>query len=767
VLAVLALFFAPALVGSGQFLHLDTGAMHHPVKSWIAGELRAGHLPEWNPYLGLGVPVVAGAIDGVFHPFSLLLLLLPFEAAFRLWVLLSYALAAVGAFAWARRLGAAPAAAAAAALAYALSGYLVSSSANLTFLTGLAALPLLLAAAHGFVERPGPGRLAQVVAAGFLAATAGDPQSFVLVAAVLPVAAVATVASTEPPGTRALRGAIATAFALAGAAPVLVPLAAWVPHSSRAEPLDPVDLGRFNLHPLRLIELVVPHLLRGAPGAASPAPYLAFARDPYTVRPWVQSVHVGAATAALALYATSRSKAARALVAAAAITAWIALGPHAGFAWIAQWLPLLGRFRFWEKLAALLPLALAAAAAIGADALGRAERPRRAGAIAGATGAAFLAATLVLVAAPEGAARSLGGADRLEAARMLVANLRGGLLASGSALLALAGVCALGGRRTVFAAAIVGAELFAASSGAWSLSPLEVARPDAPLAGFLQVQPGLQRVVSGGPDPDGAQVARADLTEYEQYARWYARRLDAAFNVRWRIGNLRNYVALVPARAMRFERRRYGRPLTTGAGLLGIGHAVVPADAAAAAAVGVDPAWPVVATDPEARLALRAVPHRPRAYLAASLRAVDRRGAMEFLLHADPGSDESVVEGQVPMGYSRPEGEAAIALELPERIGISVRTDRAALLVLNDVFAEGWTAAVDGRQAEILPANYLARGVWVPPGRHEVVFTYRTPGLLGGWLVFLCVGLALSGWSLRSARSRGATARVKSGLPPG
>jgi hypothetical protein len=242
-------------------------------------------------------------------------------------------------------------------------------------------------------------------------------------------------------------------------------------------------------------------------------------------------------------------------------------------------------------------------------------------------------------------------------------------------------------------------------------------------------------------------VHREGLGEYEAYARWFVRRLDAANNVEARVGNLQNYVALVPARAMRFERRRYGRPLTTGAGLLGIGHAVVPSDRTEAAKLGVDPAWPVEAVDEEADLALRALPHRPRAYLAAAVRVVDRRNAMEFLLHADPLSEESVVEGPVPSGAGRAVGEATLAEDRPERVAISVLTDRPALLVLNDAYAEGWTATVDGARAEILPANYLARGVWVPAGAHEVVFRYATPGLVAGWLVLGAAALALAGWS--------------------
>jgi uncharacterized membrane protein YfhO len=87
-----------------------------------------------------------------------------------------------------------------------------------------------------------------------------------------------------------------------------------------------------------------------------------------------------------------------------------------------------------------------------------------------------------------------------------------------------------------------------------------------------------------------------------------------------------------------------------------------------------------------------------------------------------------------------------------------VAAEGAGLLVLNDVFTTGWTAEVDGRPAEIVPANYLARGVWVPAGAHRVAFRYRTPGLLAGWLILAGGGLvlALLAWRERRAAPRAA-----------
>jgi uncharacterized membrane protein YfhO len=97
-----------------------------------------------------------------------------------------------------------------------------------------------------------------------------------------------------------------------------------------------------------------------------------------------------------------------------------------------------------------------------------------------------------------------------------------------------------------------------------------------------------------------------------------------------------------------------------------------------------------------------------------------------------------------------------VLLDQPGRVDLSVRAESPGLLVLNDAFAPGWTAEVDGRPAAIHRANYLVRGVWLEPGAHGVRFEYRTPGLRLGLVVALGVAAALAAWvaARRFARPR-------------
>ncbi len=53
-----------------------------------------------------------------------------------------------------------------------------------------------------------------------------------------------------------------------------------------------------------------------------------------------------------------------------------------------------------------------------------------------------------------------------------------------------------------------------------------------------------------------------------------------------------------------------------------------------------------------------------------------------------------------------------------------VTGDSAALLVVSQNLADGWTARVDGRAEPVVAVDGALMGVFVPPGRHTVVLTY-------------------------------------------
>lgn len=739
------LFFAPALLGDRQFLFRDTGRYYHPVKQWVAAELRAGRLPEWNPYQGLGVPVVGGAIDSVLHPFNLLFLALPFEPAFTWWVILCYPLAALGAMLLARSFGCRPAAAAAGAIAFALSGFLVSSSDNLVHLVTFAGVPWVLVAGRWLAARPGPARIAALGAASYLCAAGGELLDWsVAVALLLPLCAFS--GPDRSPWLRLRDAAVAGLAAAVGAAPALAPFLAGLSQTVRSGEFA-IGQSMWNLHPRRLLELVLPHLSRGEVGRVQNPVYVLLTGD-RAPTPWIQSLYLGAPVVALAVVGGVRG-AGRWLLAVAALLAWAAMGYHAGFGSLAVKIPVLSTVRYFERLAGWPTLLVGLAAALGLERiLADAAVARRLAIGAGVAGGVALLAA--------GAARLLGP-EGVTPEAALAGNVVEGGVAAGLALLLLAVVARRAPEQRaapLVLVLLVAIDLAAGNATAYLLStPALTAQSSAPIPAHVAAEPGLQRVAAPFPL---SHERWPELLPFENGWRWGARTAAPAFHVADRIGNLSAYGGVIPRRLAMLAAVRGERGQIYPAGLVGVMGVVITGSVARAAELGVPPPWRVLAEDSELPAWLLAIPHRERAYLAGELVTTSPEGALEFLARADPARENrTVVEGPVPRGYAPPAGGVRVVAETGSRVELTAESSGPALLVLDDQLDEGWRAAVDGAPRPVVAVNYLVRGVWLEAGPHRVVFEYRTPYLrAAGALAAFCGVALLAAAALLRARRR-------------
>ncbi|MBX6315883.1 MAG: YfhO family protein, partial [Isosphaeraceae bacterium] len=94
-------------------------------------------------------------------------------------------------------------------------------------------------------------------------------------------------------------------------------------------------------------------------------------------------------------------------------------------------------------------------------------------------------------------------------------------------------------------------------------------------------------------------------------------------------------------------------------------------------------------------------------------------------------------------------GSARIVREVPERVEIETTSSTPAYLFLADTYDPGWSATLDGRPVPVRPALVAFRAVFVPAGRHTVVFSYRPAGFQLGLLITIVgaiLGLVLLAW---------------------
>jgi hypothetical protein len=730
VAAAVGLLLAPGLTPGRTLAWRDSLRLYAPLRPVLAGALREGRLPLWDPYDGTGVPLFAQLIHGVLHPVSVVLALLAPGAPLDALLAACLLLAALGAYAAARALGAERPAAAAAAAGYAGSGYVLGATGNQVFLVGAASLPWLLAAGR----RAGQGARLSGTALALAAAAAllsGDVQA----AAVggLLAAALALHAGGLAALPRTAAGLSAGAL-LAGVQ--LVPAWRFLPLTARGLELAPAERQQWALSPWRLPELVAPGVLGGRPGLA-PVVFQALEPGSLYPLPFAASVFLGSALV-VAAAAAWRVRPARPLLAAAPLLVWAAMGHRLGAEQLLHGVPVWGQLRYAEKLVGPLSLVVALLAALGAPRLAAAAPAGWLGLGAAATG--LLAGTLALPAGGTAAGAVLPPAAAAAARAQAVE----GLVHLALGLAALAGILALARRAPrAFAPAFAGLvflQALAASPFAMLPAPSGLPAPPVPAApppGPRLHTPELLLRADGRPGEMDQEAALG----------------FPGFNVAARVDNVDHYSGLASRRLEELRAALDGSP--QGWRRYGVTH-------------GVRPAGPLGPVGREAvsggrpaggdfRVQVWEVPHRPWASFAPAATAVlgARRALLATVAAIRAGDEGVVVEaaaepptapGRV-LSVARRDGEAAVEAE----------ADGPALLVVNDAWWPGWVAEVDGVAAPILAADALVRAVPFPAGRHRLVMRYRPPevgagvALSGLGLVLLA---ALAAWEERERRSR-------------
>ncbi len=745
--AILCVVYFPLWLGRIVF-YSDVAHWTLPARWFVRTSLLRGELPGWNPLQGIGFPIFADPLYGVFYPPNWLFLLVPpdWVASLVTWQDFAHLVwGGVGMYLLARRLARSPVAACVAALAWALAGNNTSHwTAGMLMVAGawvpwvavgyLALLDSLRAGGRGLPV--GVVKAALPTAFGLLVGEVFVAMMGVGFGLATAIAAVAIERPSGPAHTGfPTRGFVAVALALVLAAGMgaisLMPAFALKASTERSGPLSRADAEFCSLHPARLVEFVAPDSMGNSEGFQPAARWIGEPR--LDNLPLSHSLYMGSSVVALALIAFGRRRyLASALGALGCGALLLALGKH---------LPVHALFRRVvfpfaymrspEKYVVVLVGCLAVLAALGTVRILAGERQpwRRVLVLLGLMLVLALSARAVF---PEGWAAQV---------------TRGALAGS----LALAGVLTvqfLAARRArlapVLLVAIVGIDLAAATWPLQVFAPRQLAAVSAPAARVVLADS------PGHGEPPRLYRASNVLQHVGRFAPALPRELSELWLLQtfitntaniWGIATLPGYDAAIPAGLGRIwaSGLREGQSVLR---LLGARYVLLPVDDPQdpkEKRTGIEPML-----DPLPGTRLYRVPGAlPRVFLVRQAYVVDDPTALRRIfdpaiiagrtawIAPDSGAQSLVGPADTPAGTCRLDSYA------DNRLQATCQVQRPALAVFVEQYAKGWRATLDGQPAPIIRANLIMRAVAVGPGEHRIAMEFRTPGLRAGTLLTL------------------------------
>ncbi len=740
--------FAGALPSSRVLFERDVHAYWYPHRAALRAAVAEGSVPLWNPWVGFGAPFLADASSELAYPPTWLLLPLPLPLQFELITIGHCLLAALGAAALARRLSGSWLAAVVAGGAYALAGPLLSAASLYHHFAGAAFMPWVLFGLEGLLRRRdrasalGLGALS----AGQVLAGSGD---LVLMTALAALGRMAL-------HVHATRGrqisAVLRPLALAAGIALSISAVQWLPtvergvHGLRAAQ-DFRTRTYWSLHPRSLVDLAVPRLVSGGPLSPSERARLFESREPL-----LSCLYLGVVTLSLGALALGlREPRAVPLAAGAAFFLLLSLGRHTPLYAFLLELPGFSLLRYPQKYLLPASLSVALLAALGATAFTRAwsaaERRR-----ARVLGVVLMALALVTIAGAVLSAEGVGGT---------LATLK---LGRSALLLALS--CLLLARRS--AAEVAQPGLTAAFLLLGGIDLVLVGRGTNPVApaALYDGRPAVLDALRGASGRVHAATESAACLEPGQGpAGWepaavaalgFLETLRPPAGIRWGLRGSYDgeFTGLGPRFSAAFAEVVHAR-LATPEGLRllqlgGVEHVLYLGREAPAGLEHVA----TLATPYACPLQLLRVPEAlPGAFVVG--RELEERGdALAAVLAPgfDPRQEVLLAGGrEAPAAVGEPAAARVIARGASTLL-VGAELAAPGVLVVTEAFDEGWSAEVDGREAEVLRANGLFRAVRLGAGRHEVRFRYRPwPVRAGALLSALGLGGAL-GLGLRLRR---------------
>jgi len=742
-------FFWDSLSLRGAFFYFDITEINYPYRAFFAEELRAGRFSRWCPGLYCGLPLFSESQTGYLHPLKYLLYpWLETWQALNIDTVLSVWLTGLGTFLWLRR-HVGPAGALTGAAILGASGYVWGHLIHTSMINALASVPFVI---WGLESSWANGRWRGVVLGALALAIevfAGHLQDALLTIGLVGLYGIYRAATEE--GLRQRLRALGMAIVLVGLG-VLISGVQWVPskelldRSPRAGGMPWQELIYASWSPELLPTLAV----REAFGTR--ARYTDWMNGYYPYHE--MNTYMGLIAMVLAFVGAggggARDRWTNFWVLLIGIGAVLMLGKFTFLFDHAHRVPILGSSREPVRLHLWVAIGVAALAAIGVERLGRPGTVSiRGGLIAAGVLIALSIPIMLYIYAPVWIGPKRGVTPehiaryRWLGRELLIATIRTALLACAAWWIARGAARTLDPARRARRAAILpilvltdllSAHLVDAPTvdpSYWTVPPESARR--------LKDNPAVIRVFGRGDNDAGEPGYASKQVDF----RSVRDSLDWSLPLVWHLRGAKGNTPMISRRLADFTDRDLGKKLgrvrfdlegdshiVTGRGYAGQ-FAALPRVRAGAAFIHRN-----AGALPRARLMGRPV------------YADNQQDAIVALYRLGTGLREQlVVEDPLrPLsGAANDVGTARIVEDLPEHVVVETESTAPAYLVLADTFDPGWSASVDGRPAPIRPAYVAFRAVYLPEGKHSIVFDYRPAGLLLGLGLTGC-GVLLAFW---------------------
>ena len=682
-------------------------------------------LPQWNPHILGGTPLIASAPGGIFYPINALFYILPTPSAWSLKLIFNVVLAGLLTAMFVKSLGADRIGAMSAGVIYALCGFITGWQGQAITDAALW-LPLICWSAHQIYKRPSAAGIAAGACGFGLPVLAGHPETAAhttLVGLGFWMWQVLTGGWSRTSMLRRLTWfAVAALLAIGISAIQILPTVEWLSEINHS--LD-IDWGPLMLKPHELLAFVSRDLSK-APNSSN-------------IHIPEKTAYVGIATLILAPFALFRSGSRRNalfFVLLFTFAIQVAAGLEPGH-WFASHIPILSGIKNW-RLLGVADFALAVLAGLGISHLCERRTPARAavwmviGVVAATVSYSIWALHARLISevswlhGPAAAATLLVMALGIVSLRLL-----GRVDARTFGTITLLFLCL---------------DLLTYAYGYLPFVRTEEIFPPAPVITFLQQHnPDRNRVVNINAYPVNAEVVYG----LESVGGW-----EVTLK---RVKELLNDFSAPLLDEVQFDilkvlRRRDRRLDLMSARYFVTNHYDKNYDLAAA-----DPQRFVrVFTDRtvsvfENRRAL------PRAwFIPAGEDTIEIRAARADQLRRlrDPSFDpeRSVILSRMPAELPREpqvpgaaHGQVTWLEHGSNSFTLNVNAAQSGIVVVSQIFYPGWYVSVDGVRTSLLQPNYTLIGAAVPAGAHEVRFEFRPLSVRIGATVSLMSVLVLLG----------------------